>query len=141
MSSTSPAETSDPPVLGWPLGAVIVLAASAIVLVAEIVAARVIAPYVGVTLETFSAVIGCVLAGISVGSWVGGWLADRVPARLLLAVSFAVGGLGLLLSPRIVRALGPDMEAASAPSALWLAVSAFLLPSIALSTITPTVVK
>ena len=71
------------------------LVSSAIVLVSEVVAARVIAPYVGLTLETFSAVIGCVLAGISVGSWAGGWLADRVPTRTLQVGSLALGGVSL----------------------------------------------
>ena len=62
---TAPIERADAPASPagrWVFGALLVLAASAIVLVSEIVAARVIAPYVGLTLETFSAVIGCVPA-------------------------------------------------------------------------------
>ena len=45
---------------------------SAVVLVLEILAGRLLAPYIGVTLETFTAIIGTVLAGIALGSWVGG---------------------------------------------------------------------
>jgi MFS family permease len=129
------------PVVHWAFGALLVLASSAIVLVAEIVAARVIAPYVGVTLETFSAVIGCVLAGISLGSWSGGWLADRVPPRFLLTGAFAMGGATLIASPYVVRVIGPRVTPSSPSGAVLLAAGAFLLPSIALSAVTPTVLK
>jgi MFS family permease len=127
--------------VGWVFGATLVLISSAIVLVSEIVAVRAIAPYVGVTLETLSAVIGCVLAGISVGSWLGGWLADRVPARSLITTALALGGALLVASPYIVRALGPDVSAADPSGALLLTTAAFFLPSVALSAVTPTVLK
>ena len=39
------------------------------------------APYVGVTLETFTGIIGVVLAGIAAGAWLGGRAADEVPPR------------------------------------------------------------
>ena len=111
------------------------------VLISEIVAARVIAPYVGITLETFSAVIGCVLAGISLGSWLGGVLSDRVAPRLLLGPVFVVGGLLLIASPFIVRSMGPDATASNPASALGLAVAGFFLPSVVLSAVSPAVVK
>ena len=117
------------------------LVSSAIVLVSEVVAARVIAPYVGLTLETFSAAIGCVLAGISVGSWVGGWLADRVPTRALLVRSLALGGLSLVGSPSIIGVVGPNAAPAGPTGALVLAASGFFVPTAALSAITPTVLR
>ena len=48
---------------------------SAAGLVVEIVAARMIAPYVGMSLYTWTAIIAIVLAGFSVGHWWGGRLA------------------------------------------------------------------
>ena len=54
-----------------------VFLSSALLLVLEIVAGRLIAPYVGVSLYTWTAVIGVILAGLSVGNWVGGVWADR----------------------------------------------------------------
>ena len=42
----------------------IVFATSAAVLVIEILAGRLMAPYVGVSLETFTGIIGTILAGI-----------------------------------------------------------------------------
>ncbi len=134
-------EDPQPLGVGWPFGALLVLTSSAIVLVSEVVATRVIAPYVGLTLETFSAVIGCVLAGISVGSWAGGWLADRVPTRTLSVGSLALGGVSLIASPYIIRAVGPNVTPSQSSGALLLTVSAFFVPSVALSAITPTVLK
>lgn len=127
--------------VGWAFGALLVLTSSAIVLVTEVVATRVIAPYVGLTLETFSAVIGCVLAGIAVGSWAGGWLADRVPTRTLSVGSLAVGGVFLIASPYVIRAMGPTVAVWRASGALVLTTSGFFVPSVALSAITPTVLK
>ena len=50
----------------------IVFVAAAAVLVLETLALRLIAPYVGVTLQTNTAVIGAALAAIAGGAWAGG---------------------------------------------------------------------
>ena len=47
---------------------VMVFATSAAVLVLEILAGRLMAPYVGVSLETFTGIIGTILAGIALGA-------------------------------------------------------------------------
>ena len=57
----------EPRNLSKSVGLALILRVSFVVLVSEIVATRMVAPYVGVTLESLSAVIGCVLAGISLG--------------------------------------------------------------------------
>src|ERR1700730_8658051 len=54
------------------LAAALVFFASGAVLVIEVVALRLVAPYVGVTLQTSSAVIGVALAAIALGAWTGG---------------------------------------------------------------------
>ena len=46
---------------------------SGAVLVLEVVGLRLVGPYVGVTLQTSSAVIGVALAAIAYGAWTGGW--------------------------------------------------------------------
>ena len=84
----------------------LVFVTSAAVLVLEIVAARLLAPYVGVTLETYTAIIGTILAAISLGTWVGGRLADRLDPRMLLGPILILGGaLSLGIVP-IVRLVG-----------------------------------
>ena len=53
--------------------------ANGCLLVLELVAGRILAPEVGVSLDTWTAVIGVVLAGLVLGNWLGGILADRRP--------------------------------------------------------------
>lgn len=50
---------------------------SASSLVGEIVAGRMIAPYVGMSLYTWTAIIAVVLAGFSAGHWWGGRVAAK----------------------------------------------------------------
>ena len=45
-------------------------------LVIEIVAGRMIAPYLGMSLYTWTAIIAVVLAGFSAGHCIGGWIAE-----------------------------------------------------------------
>ncbi|HEX4901363.1 MAG TPA: fused MFS/spermidine synthase [Acidimicrobiales bacterium] len=118
----------------------IVFATSAAILIVEITAGRLLAPYVGVSLETFTAVIGTILAGIATGAAVGGHLADRHDPRRLLGPSMVVGGGLVWLAVPIVRAVGPSAQ--SRPlDIVVLAGIAFFLPAAALSAVTPIVAK
>lgn len=42
-----------------------------------IIAERMLAPYVGMSIDTWTAIIAGVLAGCSAGHWVGGLIAER----------------------------------------------------------------
>lgn len=121
--------------------AALVFVASAAVLILEILAGRLMAPYVGVTLETFTGIIGVILAGISVGSWVGGWLADRLEPRRMLGPTLVAGGILALLSVPIVDSLGTGLRGATPGTIVTLALLGFFAPAAVLSAVTPTVVK
>lgn len=53
-------------------------------LVVEIVAGRMLAPYVGMSLYTWTSVIAVALAGFSAGHWVGRRRAEAAPRRALI---------------------------------------------------------
>ena len=116
---------------------------SAAVLVLEILAGRLVAPYVGVTLETYTGIIGTVLAGIALGSAIGGRLADRRDPRTLLGPLLIVAGAASLLVLPIVRWLGPAVSSGGPqPVAIvTLALAAFVLPTALLSAVTPMAAK
>ncbi|MEW7981963.1 MAG: hypothetical protein G8D28_09635 [gamma proteobacterium symbiont of Phacoides pectinatus] len=61
----------------WYAFTIFLSSAFLLVLVLEMVAGRLIAPYVGVSLYTWTSVIGVILAGLSLGNWIGGVWADR----------------------------------------------------------------
>jgi MFS family permease len=65
-----------------------VFASSFCVMVIELVAGRIIAGHLGSSLYTWTSVIGIVLAGLALGNYVGGRLADRFEVRRTLPVLF-----------------------------------------------------
>ena len=111
------------------------------VLVLEILAGRLLAPYVGVTLQTYTSIIGVVLAGIALGSWTGGRLADRVDPRVIVGPTLMLGGaLGMLSAP-IVRLAARSLDATSVAVVFVATVAGFFLPSLVLSAVSPMLVK
>ncbi|MEA2002454.1 MAG: fused MFS/spermidine synthase [Actinomycetota bacterium] len=113
---------------------------SAAVLVLEILAGRMMAPYVGVTLETFTGIIGTVLAGISVGSWLGGRIADRYPPQRVLPIILVTGGIMALLTYPIITIVGPSSSNSPFDIVVLASVS-FFAPAAVLSAVTPTITK
>src|SRR5919107_4852774 len=123
------------------LATALVFCASGSVLVLEIVALRLVGPYVGVTLQVSSSVIGISLAAIAYGTWLGGRLADRFDPRVLLAAALILGAIGTAVTLPLVRWGGEVLRGGAAPAVLLLAAMAVFLPAFLLSTITPLVVK
>ncbi len=119
----------------------LVFATSFVILVLEIVAGRLLAPYVGVTLETFTTIIGVVLAGIAVGTWGGGTLADRHPPRNLLGPMLVGGGLLTFLIIPVIRVVGPAVGPNSIIGLMMLTFLGLFVPAAMLSAVSPTIVK
>ena len=128
--------------LPHPVAVVLVTGTSAAVLILEILAGRLLAPYVGVTLETYTAIIGTILAGIALGAWAGGTAADRVDPRGLIPVLLVVGGALAIASIPIVRLLGGEVgPGRSGASSIFLALFGFGPSAAVLSAVPPAVVK
>lgn len=123
------------------LAAGLVFIAAAAVLVLEILSVRLLAPYVGLTLETTTSIIGAVLAGIAVGAALGGWIADRVDPRRLVIGLLIGGGLLVLLTVPIIRALGPSAAEGGNLAAIGVTLVALVPVAAVLSGVTPTVAK
>lgn len=119
----------------------LVFGTSASILVLEILAGRLLAPYLGVTLQTFTGIIGTVLAGISLGSWYGGRIADQRDPRGLIGPILIAGGVLTLLAPTVVAVLGPALRGGGPFEIVLLSALAFLAPAFVLSAVSPVVVK
>lgn len=117
-----------------------VFLSSAFLLVLEIVAGRLIAPYVGVSLYTWTSIIGVILAGLSLGNWLGGILADRGAGETAAGITLALGGLFSLGILFLLTLIAPLIEARelSLLSASFLYVLAlFFIPGVLLGIVTP----
>src|SRR2546427_10199607 len=67
------------------------------VLIIEITAIRMLAPFFGNSIFTISSVIGIILAALGVGYYLGGSLADRKPSAAWFFSLIVVAGCSVLL--------------------------------------------
>lgn len=150
MSAKSPPRGTRAPAVSVPAlpralpplaAAALVFVASGAVLVLEILAVRLLAPYVGLTLETTTSIIGAALAGIAVGAAVGGRLADRTDTRRLVVVLLIGGGLLALLTVPLVRWLGPGARGEGDLAALGITLVALVPPAAVLSAVSPAIAR
>ncbi|MBA3366019.1 MAG: fused MFS/spermidine synthase [Actinobacteria bacterium] len=121
-----------------------VFTGGAVLLGVEIAASRVLAPFFGNSLFVWGALIGVVLAGLAAGYWLGGALADRLPALGLLLSVLAGAALLVLAIPYaddvVLEAVvgwnpGPRLNP------LLAAVILFAGPSVLLAAVSPIAVR
>jgi spermidine synthase len=77
----------------------------AIVMSFEMLGSRYLNPYFGSGIYTWAALISTVLAALTVGYFLGGWLADRRPSAAVLGTTVIAGSVYLLLLPRFSAGL------------------------------------
>jgi len=114
------------------------------IMVLELVASRLIARYLGSSLYTWTAVIGIVLAGITIGNFVGGKLADRFQAAKILGIIFILCSISCVSIVRLNSIAGAmtALEQFRLPVRIFSHIAiVFLVPSILLGTISPLVAK
>jgi spermidine synthase len=141
VPTASPPSGGGVPPLPPVLAAVLVFFSSGAVLVLETASLRLVGPYVGVTLQVTSSVIGVALAAIAYGTWFGGWLADRRDPRVMLAPAFILAGITTACTLPIVRYAGEMLRGGDVSAILLLTALAVFLPAALLSAVTPLVVK
>jgi spermidine synthase len=123
---------------------VAVFLAGAALLGLEIAASRVLAPYFGNSLYVWGALIGIVLAGLSIGYWVGGIAADRYPTPRPLVGVLAVASLLVLAIPYIddwVLERLVDWDPGPRLNPLLATIFLFGAPSVILGTVSPIAVR
>ena len=122
----------------------IVFVASAGTLILEIAAGRLLASYFGVSLYTWTSIIGVVLAGISVGNYLGGTVADLAGTRRTLGLVLATAGMSSLaiLPFTTIDLLGLIPRGLPLVARMVLATGIlFFAPSALLGMVSPLVVK
>ncbi|HAL29237.1 MAG TPA: spermine synthase [Coriobacteriia bacterium] len=104
----------------------------------EMVAARVLAPYLGNSIYVWGAVISVVMIALSMGYALGGQLADRFGAARSLPPVIAAAGIATAAAPLVAEAvlpwaanLGPRLGSLAAATAIY------FIPSILLAMVSP----
>jgi len=77
----------------------------AIVMSFEMLGSRYLNPYFGSGIYTWASLISTVLASLTVGYFIGGWLADRKPSPRVLGVTVIIGSLYILLLPAFAQGM------------------------------------
>lgn len=118
----------------------VALCSNGALLVAQQIAFRLLAPLIGSSLETWSAIISVFLLGIAIGNGVAGKLSDRFSSLALMTGGLFAGAISLLLMPFIANGLGTSLYFGSLPLKVQICLAATLvclLPGILLSFVTP----
>ncbi|GFK95036.1 Polyamine aminopropyltransferase [Fundidesulfovibrio magnetotacticus] len=99
---------------------IVVFLCGAVVMVIELAATRILAPYLGTSTVVWTSVIGVILAALSLGYWWGGRLADRNPSRkalsgVILAAAACTAAIGFsnTFVVEMIRASGTGLHASS----------------------------
>jgi len=124
-------------------GPLTLLLSSAASMALEIVAGRALAPYVGMSLYTWTTIIAVVLTGLTLGHWIGGRAADRTaaPARLAGMILIVAAVLSAVSLP-LLRLAAPMADGADPLMRIGaLSMAAFFLPSLAAGTLSPILTK
>jgi len=118
----------------------VVFLTSAIVMIIELSAGRLLAPYIGVSLYTWTSIIGVVLAGLSIGSYLGGLLADRGAREKSAGLVIALAGIFSLGSLSVLKLIVPIIQFSEisllSASFLYMLVL-FMLPATLLGIVLP----
>src|SRR5580698_6932538 len=124
-------------------GAVVFLA-NAGLLVLQLVAGKLLAPFIGSSIETWTSVIGVFLTGIALGNWLGGRIADRFPSPRTVGVLLILGGLsamGMVLCYNYTLDSGFYRSIPLKPRIPILALMFCLAPALLFSLLTPLTIK
>lgn len=109
----------------------------------ELISSRIVAPIIGNSIFTWTSVIGVTLLGLSLGSWIGGIIADNTKNKNILPLAFLISSILVFFIP--ILAKNTDFLLKISDSILWLnlflSIYLFLLPAISIGTIQPIVLK
>jgi len=113
------------------------------VLIIEITATRILTPFFGNSIFTFSSVISTILAALSIGYYAGGRIADRRPSDILFYGLIALSGLSVLLlqllNVSLLPAIAFKLSMINGP--LIVSLMLFLLPALFLGMLSPFAIK
>lgn len=119
-------------------------AASGAIMMIELTAGRLVSSHLGSSLYTWTSIIAVIMAGMSLGNALGGYIADRYPPRRALGALFFAAALATLITLPVNGLLGnfAPLITLSWPARIFLhTLGLFFVPAIALGAIVPVVAR
>ncbi len=116
----------------------------AIGMIIELIAARILSPYLGSSNLIWTCIIGMMLAFMSLGYFIGGKFADKYPNINVLSLFILVASIFISLIPLLEINIIEPLSKTSLPATLVAVISSTLtfgIPSLFLSTVSPFAVK
>ncbi len=121
-----------------------VFTSGAVVMIFELVGSRLIAPYLGTSIYVWTALIGVILASLSLGYWVGGRLADKSASRANLGWIIFLAGIGVVI-PAFIKTIVMESLLGLVHNLSWVALFSalilFSIPSFLLGIVSPYAVR
>ena len=122
----------------------IVLLSSAIIMVLELTATRILSPYVGTSNIVWTSIIGIILASMSLGYYFGGILSDKRPDSKILSLIILITGVYIGLIPlmevSVIHFLSESITSLKVGS-LVCSIILFAIPSLLLASVYPYCMK
>ena len=116
--------------------------AGAAVMIIELAGNRILAPWFGNSLYTWTGLIGVILVSISGGYWLGGYLADRRPDYVILSHLLAASALLTILVPLLELVLEKPLGSLDVVWGPVLATTLlFALPGCLLASVSPFAIR
>jgi spermidine synthase len=108
----------------------------------EITASRIVAPIIGNSIFTWTAIIGIVMLGLAIGSFIGGRIADRYPNKPILPLVFIISAISIFFINILAKNIFWLEKLHSITiNSLLLSSYLFLIPSLLIGTIQPLILK
>ena len=73
------------------------------IMTVELISSRIVAPIIGSSVYTWTSVIGITLLGLSIGSWFGGMLGDKIKNSSLLSYVFFISAILVSIIPTLAQ--------------------------------------
>lgn len=121
----------------------LVFLTGAAILVIEVTATRILAPFYGNTIFTVSSVLGIVLMALSLGYYWGGKLADKYPDNKIFFLMIFCGGISVLIMQICIIIFLPFFayQLSMIVGPLLMAIFLFFIPALLLGTLSPYAIK
>jgi len=122
----------------------VVLINGMIIMIFEIVGARMMSPYFGGSIIVWTSLIGVIMLSLSIGYWLGGWWADKIANRQQLSVILLLAAVFTLVSVYLyapVFAWFQQQRLGLIVGSLLASSIIFLLPSMFMGMVLPYVTK